>query len=78
MPSDDDFSFAESALREARPTAPARSEARPAAGASRRPKRIKFSLPAEQQPVPRAAGFDPYNSSGGSDRKPAWDRIKKR
>ena len=28
--------------------------------------------------VAGGSGFDPYNSAGGLDRKPAWDRVTKR
>lgn len=29
-------------------------------------------------PKPTLGGFDPYNSTGGFDRKNAWNRIRKR
>jgi hypothetical protein len=29
-------------------------------------------------PKPALGGFDPYNSTGGFDRKNAWNRIRKR
>jgi hypothetical protein len=33
---------------------------------------------AAQETAPRAAGFDPYNSSGTFDRRRNWERVGKR
>lgn len=37
---------------------------------------LKPSPPKDSKPAP--GGFDPYNSTGGFDRKNAWNRIRKR
>jgi hypothetical protein len=34
--------------------------------------------PAEPNPRDAGGGFDPYNSSGGFDRRKNWERIGKR
>ena len=35
-------------------------------------------IPAKPKTPKPAGGFDPYNSTGGFDRKNAWNRIRKR
>ena len=32
----------------------------------------------ERKPAPAAQGFDPYNTSGGFDRRKNWERVGKR
>ena len=80
MATDENFSFAESALRAARNGEPVRPVAQAPGIKAPRPKRIKFTLgsSSELPAVAGGSGFDPYNSAGGLDRKPAWDRVTKR
>jgi hypothetical protein len=74
MATDENFSFAESALQHGREEPTARPDA-----AAPRPKRTRFTLADPKQPaIAGSGGFDPYNSTGGFDRKQAWDRVNKR
>jgi hypothetical protein len=75
MVTDENFSFAESALPQQQPGA----VLRPAAAHGARPKRLRFTLTeVDTGAVAAGGGFDPYNSTGGFDRRQAWERVQKR
>jgi len=73
MATDENFSFAKSTLQRAREQPAIQPDAK-----APRAKRTRLTLTDLKAPKISGGGFDPYNSTGGFDRKQAWDRVQKR